>query len=133
MSAAHASTARAAREPGRVVCDACGREAPRAEMMPDADPDTESGYVGAEGHGCLVVLTPEMRLAGIVVPAPVVAAAPSETPAIAAGTVWERAEAPLPSVARNWSTMDDRAASHSAWRSGSTQQSRGRGINCSRT
>ena len=60
MSAAHASTARAAREPGRVVCDACGREAPRAEMMPDADPDTESGYVCAEGHGCLVVLTPEM-------------------------------------------------------------------------
>lgn len=96
MSAAHASTARAAREPGRVVCDACGREAPRAEMMPDADPDTESGYVCAEGHGCLVVLTPEMRLAGIVVTAPVVAAAPSETPPMltaAAGTVWERAEA----------------------------------------
>lgn len=93
MSAAHASTARAAREPGRVVCDACGREAPRAEMMPDADPDTESGWVCAEGHGCLVVLTPEMRLAGIVVSAPVVAAAPSETPPAMAGTVWERAEA----------------------------------------
>lgn len=93
MSAVHAATARAAREPGRVVCDACGREAPRAEMMRDADPDTESGYVCAEGHGCLVVLTPEMRLAGIVVSAPVVAAAPSETPPAMTGTVWERAEA----------------------------------------
>lgn len=81
---------------GEVVCDACGREAPRTEMMRDADPDTESGWVCAEGHGCLVVLTPEMRLAGIVVTAPVVAAAPSETPPMltaAAGTVWERAEA----------------------------------------
>lgn len=91
--AERASTARATREPGRVVCDACGREAPRAEMMPDADPDTESGYVCAEGHGCLVVLTPEMRLAGIVVSAPVVAAAPSETSPAMTGTVWERAEA----------------------------------------
>lgn len=87
------ATRRPVHGPGDVVCDACGREAPRAEMMPDADPDTESGYVCAEGHGCLVVLTPEMRLAGIVVPAPVVAAAPPETPAAMAGTVWERAEA----------------------------------------
>ena len=96
MSAAHASTARAAREPGRAACDACGREAPRAEMMPDADPDTESGYVCAEGHGCLVVLTPEMRLAGIVVTAPGVAGAPSAAPPLLpapAGPPWGGARA----------------------------------------
>lgn len=90
MSAAHAGTARAAREPGRVVCDACGREAPRTEMMRDADPDTESGYVCAEGHGCLVVLAPDLRVAGIAVSAGALAAPQPTAPQ---GTVWQRAEA----------------------------------------
>lgn len=43
---------RSSRESGEVLCDHCGRTAPRAEMALDADPDTESGWVCAEGHGC---------------------------------------------------------------------------------
>ncbi len=70
-----------------VVCDACGREAPRAEMMRDTDPETASGWLCAEGHGCLVVLSPEMRVASIAVTAKAIAEAPSES-----GTVWQRAE-----------------------------------------
>ena len=63
------------------VCDACGRTAPRAEMIVDADPDTESGWLCAEGFGCLVRHAPVLRVAGIAVTPEVLAAAPSETSA----------------------------------------------------
>ena len=63
------------------ACDACGRTAPRAEMIVDADPDTESGWLCAEGFGCLVRHAPVLRVAGIAVTPEVLAAAPSETSA----------------------------------------------------
>lgn len=63
------------------LCDACGRTAPRAEMIVDADPDTASGWLCAEGYGCLVRGVPALHVAGMAVSSEALAAAPSETSA----------------------------------------------------
>lgn len=71
---------RVARESGQSLCDHCGRVAPGAEMQRDADPDTESGWVCAEGFGCLTVTAPALRIAGIAVAAADLAPAHRTTP-----------------------------------------------------
>ena len=60
---------RVSRERGEVLCDHCGRTAPRATMTLDADPESESGYVCAEGHGCAAPRTERVTVAGRRLPA----------------------------------------------------------------
>lgn len=55
-------------ESGEVLCDHCGRVAPGAEMQRDADPDTESGWVCAEGHGCAGPRPERVSIAGQALP-----------------------------------------------------------------
>lgn len=60
---------RVSRESGEVLCDHCGRVAPGAEMQRDADPDTESGWVCAEGFGCAGPRPVRVSIAGQALPA----------------------------------------------------------------
>lgn len=60
---------RTTRERGEALCDHCGRVAPGAEMMRDPDPDTESGWVCAEGHGCAGPRPARVTVAGQALPA----------------------------------------------------------------
>ena len=55
---------RVSRERGEVLCDHCGRTAPRAEMALDPDVESESGYVCAEGHGCAGPVPSRVQIAG---------------------------------------------------------------------
>lgn len=59
---------RTTREHGEVLCDHCGRTAPRAEMAVDADPESESGWVCAEGHGCAGPRPERVSIAGQALP-----------------------------------------------------------------
>lgn len=60
---------RTTRERGEVLCDHCGRTAPRATMALDPDVESESGYVCAEGHGCAAPRTERVTVAGRRLPA----------------------------------------------------------------
>lgn len=60
---------RTTRDRGEVLCDHCGRTAPRATMTLDPDPDSESGYVCAEGHGCTAPRVERVTVAGRRLPA----------------------------------------------------------------
>lgn len=62
---------RSTRESGEVLCDHCGRTAPRAEMVLDPDVESESGYICAEGHGCAAPRVERVLLAGRRLPADV--------------------------------------------------------------
>ncbi len=60
---------RVSRERGEVLCDHCGRTAPRDTMALDPDPESESGYVCAEGHGCAAPRVERVTVAGRRLPA----------------------------------------------------------------
>jgi len=65
---------RTARDRGEVLCDHCGRTAPRATMTLDPDVESESGYICAEGHGCAAPRTERVTVAGRRLPAVAVSA-----------------------------------------------------------